>query len=508
MVSSRKTKTICYRGSLKSCNYRCSYCPFSKNPQSAKQLAGDRAALEQFCRETENYKDIGIMLLPYGEALIHSYYLEQIAGLTQQNTVSFVACQTNLSLDIDRLADAGIDLQKLRLWCSFHPSQTSVDAFIGQCEVLLRYDISFCVVAVGDVMALPVIQELRARLHPEIYLWINDMDGKPAPYTKEDIQAFTAIDPLFSLELNNLRADISQCNAGRDSYFINDKGDVFACNISKVPMGNIYRQRLEEMSGRSCRAKVCSCYLAYSNRKDMERLEVFGRNRAFRIPESGPKACFFDIDGTLTDEAGKIPAENQDAVRRLARNYSIYLATSRPYKSAQRICREIWDCIDGGIFAGGSDIRIFHDRYHVVVPLDESGLDLTAAGIRVYCHAGMIHKVTMKKRSGQEHLKIDAGKYHVVCEGDIVGITDYTADKLRGILRICDWMKYSEDDVAVIGNSSDDIAMLNHFLYAFAIAGSDMTVQNAAQYVRRIVDLEAVTLEWRRNGQTSNYGEF
>ena len=31
-------KTLLYRGSLKSCNYHCSYCPFSKHPQSMREL--------------------------------------------------------------------------------------------------------------------------------------------------------------------------------------------------------------------------------------------------------------------------------------------------------------------------------------------------------------------------------------------------------------------------------------------------------------------------------------
>ena len=33
---------ILYRGSLKSCNYRCNYCPFSKHPRSERELLRDR----------------------------------------------------------------------------------------------------------------------------------------------------------------------------------------------------------------------------------------------------------------------------------------------------------------------------------------------------------------------------------------------------------------------------------------------------------------------------------
>ena len=33
---------VLYRGSLKSCNYHCSYCPFSKHPMSVGALEKDK----------------------------------------------------------------------------------------------------------------------------------------------------------------------------------------------------------------------------------------------------------------------------------------------------------------------------------------------------------------------------------------------------------------------------------------------------------------------------------
>ena len=40
--SSITGKTLLYRGILKSCNYHCSYCPFSKHPMTARELKKDR----------------------------------------------------------------------------------------------------------------------------------------------------------------------------------------------------------------------------------------------------------------------------------------------------------------------------------------------------------------------------------------------------------------------------------------------------------------------------------
>ena len=40
---------ITYRGALKSCNYSCYYCPFSKNDINNKELDIDKKAFDKFC---------------------------------------------------------------------------------------------------------------------------------------------------------------------------------------------------------------------------------------------------------------------------------------------------------------------------------------------------------------------------------------------------------------------------------------------------------------------------
>ena len=71
-------KTLLYRGSLKSCNYHCSYCPFSKRPPSGTELAKDKAQWLSFVQDfMEKARSLGIRALlavPYGEALIYPWY--------------------------------------------------------------------------------------------------------------------------------------------------------------------------------------------------------------------------------------------------------------------------------------------------------------------------------------------------------------------------------------------------------------------------------------------------
>ena len=486
-----KGTTIYYRGFLKSCNYRCSYCPFSKNPVSQKQIGKDREALERFCRRAEQLEDVGIMFLPYGEALIHSYYLEQLERLGRQDNIRFVACQTNLSFDMEAMLSHRINPGKLKLWCSFHPSQTTVDAFVSQCRKLKKQGIRFSAGAVGDPANLPVIRELRKQLDSDVYLWINDLDGRKRAYTDKEAVAFAEIDPLFALELKKLPADMMQCRAGKDAVFVNGRGEVYACNISKVLMGNIYEDEPVRPAERGCRSKACSCYLAYSNRLDLEELKVFGRNYPFRIPDSGRwesgmesaaagiRAFFFDVDGTLTDSDGVIQEDTQAAVRGLAGKCRIYLATSLPYQEARRKCKPLWDCLDGGAFADGSDIRIFSTGYDETIPLERNPFVDGSGRVRKYHKDGVLHKIMVLNPDSEP--AIEAG--NAVDEDGRISVTSPDADKLKAVLRICGEMEYREDEVAVYGNSMNDIGLLKHFKHSFAVTNSCEEVKRAAGQV-------------------------
>lgn len=480
-------KVIYYRGVLKSCNYHCGYCPFGKTLNPVRPSERDRAALKRFCDKVTESERVGVMFLPYGEALIHPYYLEQIGRLSRESQVRFVACQTNLSFAVNTLANHAVRPDKLKLWCSFHPSQTSVDAFTGQCQRLMDYGVEFCVGAVGDPEAIGVIRQLRSRLPQDTYLWINDMDGKRKAYTEAEREAFTAIDPLFGLELEKRSADLKVCRAGDESLYVDGKGDVYACNISRGRMGNVYDGEVLRLSQRVCKAKACSCYLAYSNRTDIGALDWFGGNRPFRIPvRLSGKAWFFDVDGTLAGSDGVVPEARQDAVRRLAGTSEVYLATSLPYREARRICGPLWDCLSGGVFAEGADIRIFDSGYRRIVPLGDIIPIIASGRVREYREGGVLYKLTI---SGTDHRPDDFPEFHAVYEDDRLGITGRETGKLNGIREICAEKGVREQDVVVVGNSRNDIGMLKAFTHSVAVADGSEEAKKAAAYVCSVEQL-------------------
>ena len=112
---------ILYRGSLKSCNYHCSYCPFSKHPVSERELEKDRGQWLSFIRTLEEkHWDVGaLMVVPYGEAMLYRWYWEGLAQVSSMPGIEAVGIQTNLSFSGERFLDcyAAADgrFEKLRL---------------------------------------------------------------------------------------------------------------------------------------------------------------------------------------------------------------------------------------------------------------------------------------------------------------------------------------------------------------------------------------------------------
>ena len=358
-----------YRGSLKSCNYSCSYCPFAKRTGTKKSIQKDQQAFFRFIAQMIQQQNGGALLVvPYGEALIHPYYWEGLAALSKSPAMDAVGAQSNFSFSAKKMLAVyrthGGVLEKLRLWGTFHPEMVTAERFARQCRFLTEQGVSYCAGAVGVPEHLEQIRALRETLLDSVYLWINKMDGLKRRYTDGEIAAFTEIDPYFRQELKHYRADYAACG---DSRFVEADGTIRRCNISRQKIGNFYEESgRNEREGRLdceglesrpdpgyCSRKECSCYLAYCSREDAVN-PFFRPYPAFRIPVY-PKAVFFDIDGTLVPKGEKqIPKETADGLARLARRCEIYLATSLPLEIAQRKIAPVGHLIRGGVFANGA----------------------------------------------------------------------------------------------------------------------------------------------------------
>lgn len=282
----RKIRQIYYRGSLRFCNYSCSYCPFSKNKGSNRQLAQDRAELFRFVDFIGQDTFHGaVQIVPYGEALIHEYYWEGLAKLSMYSAIQAVGAQSNFSFPVERMLSVyeafGGNKEKLRLWGTFHPEMTTPEQFLAQCDSLQKAQILFCVGAVGVPKNLELLRWLRAGLNQSVYFWINKMDGLGRRYTEEEVKAFLELDKYFALELRHFKADKAAC---AEAVFIQGDGKIRPCNLCSSEMGNLYQDGLEELPQKICTRKECDCFLSYGSRMDAEELQVFKPYPAFRIP--------------------------------------------------------------------------------------------------------------------------------------------------------------------------------------------------------------------------------
>lgn len=529
-----------YRGALRSCNYSCNYCPFSKKKGSEREQREDERALNHFVEkllkhlETCGEEHCAVQIVPYGEALIHPYYWREMAILSRNPKVDAVGAQSNLSFSVERMLgiyqDYGGDLQKLLLWGTFHPQMTTVEEFCRQCKLLEGASVRFCVGAVGVPEQLEQLRKLRQMLPEEIYFWINRMDGLGRPYTTEEVQAFLELDDYFELELMHHPSDMTHC---ADNYFVEADGTVRRCNLCRMTLGNLYQENFDgeqkntgmeavkQRHGRAvsdslkgCGRKECSCYLSYCNRQE-EQLLFFKPYPAFRIPVY-PKAVFFDVDGTLVLDKGELPEEYTIRLKRLAKHCKIYLATSLPCGEAMKKCASVKECLSGGVFANGgrwmvwetsqeAEVNGQNSRNRRILQDEICGMDACFLPkvkalqgtyhyrVCTYQRKDVLYKVTLVFPGGRskwleekqdmlrEKLELPAS-CRIMVEGNCLQITDKSCGKLEGIQKLCGYQGYSMDKIAVFGNSKNDIPMLRAVPFSVAVRGSGEEVRKGASY--------------------------
>jgi hypothetical protein len=277
--------SIYYRGSLSSCNYACGYCPFAKTRNSRAELALDRHQLQRFCAWTARQPvQLGILFTPWGEALGQRAYRRALVALSHQPNVERVAIQTNLSAPLGELGQAS---PALSLWATYHPSQTSLDRFVAQCARLDRLGVRYSAGVVGLKEHFAEIAQLRQRLPPERYLWVNAYKRESDYYSATEIEFLKSIDPYFSYNLHRYPSYNTACRAGHSSFAVDGEGNLRRCHFVAEVLGNIYDAEFaRQLRPRLCPNASCGCYLGYIHRPQLQLERRFGDGLFERIPTS------------------------------------------------------------------------------------------------------------------------------------------------------------------------------------------------------------------------------
>lgn len=278
---------ILYRGPLSSCNYSCDYCPFAKTRNTRAELADDARKLDRFVSWalTRSDRRLGVLFTPWGEALIREHYREAMVRLSGAEHVVRVAAQTNLSFGrLDWLARA--DLSRLAFWSTWHPSQTSMERFLGRCQELDDRGVRYSVGVVAFRQVLDQIEALRQRLAPHVYLWLNAYKSAgPGYYTDDEIERLQRIDPLFALNTRRHPSRGLPCRAGWQSFTVDGDGTARRCHFIDQPLGNVYEPDFERaLRPRACTNDTCGCHIGYVHLEPLEQYPVYGDGLMERIP--------------------------------------------------------------------------------------------------------------------------------------------------------------------------------------------------------------------------------
>lgn len=490
-------RRIYYRGKLNSCNYTCSYCPFGKksHPTSTMQ---DKQAWSRFITAIEQWEGetLQLFVIPYGEALIHRYYREGIMRLAALPQVTGISCQTNLSFPadewLDELRTAPELINKIKIWASFHPEMTSVERFVRQLHTLHNAGIQVCAGAVGNPLAKNMLGDLRNALSPDIYLFINAMQGLKSPLSNEDIRFFTQLDNLFEYDLRNAPAQCEKCSGGRSACFIDWKGDIFACPRSKVKIGNLYQNQKTGQNQKldtslPCQRKVCDCYIAFSNLSNHSLHDILGEGTFWRIPDKPLiTSVFFDVDGTLTDAQGKVPESYANALRYMAQSVPLYLATSLSMEQARRkLGKTLFSLFQGGVFADGG--LLLYDGQSQCMPV-ELLPDVSEESIKITAHSyeGQIYKYSLlvydKEQRETILSRLNGKLYQVFYKPPLITVIHKEAGKKRGVLHICKVLAFPLEQVLIVGNSPRDWEMMSAVPHSCAVMNSEPLLKERARY--------------------------
>jgi sulfatase maturation enzyme AslB (radical SAM superfamily) len=281
--------SILYRGPLSSCNYGCDYCPFAKQSETHEQLEGDRVALGRFldwCQgQSASGHQLSVLFTPWGEALIRSWYQEALARLTHMPHVRRAAIQTNISCHLKWLDRCNRD--RLALWCTYHPTETSRERFLDLCHKLDERGVRYSVGIVGLNEHMDDAKWLREQLAEHVYLWVNAYKRIENYYDASTIDALTQIDPLFPI--NNVRHPSrgNACRAGEEVFSVDGNGTMRRCHFIKDGIGNIYDDNwASTLAPRLCSAESCGCHIGYVHMDKLELYDIFGNGVLERIPKN------------------------------------------------------------------------------------------------------------------------------------------------------------------------------------------------------------------------------
>src|SRR5205823_1389154 len=153
--------------------------------------------------------------------------------------------QTNLSANMTWVQRCWLD--RLALWATYHPTQTTRSAFVAKVCALHERGVRMSVGAVGLREHFEEVARLREELPQEIYVWLNAYKRVTHYYEDAEVHFLTGIDPQFPVNNQHHASRDEACFAGQTSFTVDGHGHIRRCHFVAEPIGNI-----ADLDWRSC----------------------------------------------------------------------------------------------------------------------------------------------------------------------------------------------------------------------------------------------------------------
>lgn len=282
---------VLFRTRLEWCNYVCHYCPWNAEATrvEAEAFRDDEARLGRVLeRVAELPRPVEFFVTPKAEYLVLPYWRAAVARLLAMPQVGRVTVQTNLSFDVGAFLDA-LPPGKFALWTTYHPTEvTDADreALFAKWRLLRRRGVPFSVGVVGTRDNLTHAADLRRRLDPGVYVWVNAYKREPSYYRDDERATLRTIDPYFDLNDQHFPSLGRPCTAGQRAVYLDDEGDLRRCFFVGDVIGNLFRDGWKTLDAPDCcPVPTCHCYVGQMHAVDLDFRSVYGDHLAARIPK-------------------------------------------------------------------------------------------------------------------------------------------------------------------------------------------------------------------------------
>lgn len=285
------TLLVLFRTRLEWCNYTCHYCPWNANEVRVPATAfhEDQERLTRVLdRVAELPRPVEFFITPKAEYLVLPYWREAVRRLLSMPQVRRVTVQTNLAWDVAAFLPT-VEARKLALWTTYHPTEADVEPLHAKWALLREAGVAFSVGVVGTRENLDAVDELRRRLPPDVYLWVNAYKREGDYYTPAERGRVRAVDPLFDLNDRVYPSRGKPCTAGSHAVYLDDEGDLRRCFFVGAVIGNLFRDGWATLPApAACPVATCHCYVGHMHAVELDFRGVYGGNVAARIPLGWP----------------------------------------------------------------------------------------------------------------------------------------------------------------------------------------------------------------------------